>query len=120
METLNYEELIDELCIPTIKILRENLNVETLFCCQGSSVPGDDHSKTGYISAILNDNAEKVFIELAKSLGQAENELPHDVCSIQYRYRYGPKIILRLKRLQDRNLLEKTWKYIETILKKRY
>ena len=120
MENINYEELIDKLCIPSIKILRENLKVNTLFCCQGKECKESHHSNTGYISAELNDRSEKVFISLAKQLSMLYETLPNCLCSIEYRYSYTPRITLRLKRLYNEEKLRTVWAYIEKILKRMY
>lgn len=114
---MNYEEL-DKLCIPVIRILRETLGIETLFCCQGATYEErkiQKHSATGYIACKLDNKSEEVMIRIAKELGQ-QKDIPFNICSIQYRYPFRPMIVLRLKRLMTSEQIERVWKRIEEIL----
>lgn len=69
MEKLDYEKLIDPLCIPTIKLLRENLGIETNFCCQGKSdiIDNHDHSLRGYISVTYTPKVYEMFRKFYES-----------------------------------------------------
>ena len=124
MEKLDYRELIDPLCIPVIKILREDLGVETMFCCQGKSKKDlDHHSISGYIACKITQRNKEILLELADLLSQ-RTDLEPSICSLQIRYnskratyKGNDAVILRLRPLED---VEVVWKVMEEILKTRF
>lgn len=110
MEKLNYDKLIDPYCIPVIKILREDLGVETMFCCQGKSIddPEDsDHSISGYIACKMTPRNRKIFRKISKLLRQ---KISFPVCYIEAS---SNALVFRLHRLQRPR---KVWKRLEEIL----
>lgn len=112
MEKLDYEKIIDPLCIPVIKILREDLEVETMFCCQGKSEddPKDSHhSLTGYIACRKTDRNREILRGILESLGKKINST-HPLGYIETTSRF---VILRLRKLQK---TKKVWESMEKIL----
>ena len=118
LEILDYHKLIDPLCIPSIKALREDLEVDTLYCCQGSTEEerkkGSDHSIMGYIAVADTPRNEKIFIDLARSL----NHKTGLSCIGYLELGFCGKIIFRLKKFTSRSPIkrEKAWEIIEEIL----
>lgn len=116
---MDYEKLIDPLCIPVIKILNEDLGVETMFCCQGKSRgEKSHHASEGYIACRITPRSREVILELVDLLSQ-RLDLPGDVCRVEFRY-YSKRssggndfIILRLKKLDDVSFV---WTAMEEIL----
>lgn len=112
MEKLDYNKFIDPFCIPIIKILREDLGVETLFCCQGRSIddPEDSHhSRTGYIACKKTDRNREILRGILRSLGTKINS-PHPFGYIETSHNF---VILRLRKLQK---TRKIWKRMEEVL----
>lgn len=66
VKEIDYEALVDPLCIPVIKYLRENLGIDTQFCCQGRVKGKRNHSISGYISAIYSPAAVDTFRKIYK------------------------------------------------------
>lgn len=70
MEKIDYNKLIDPLCIPIIKHLREEKQIETLFCCQGRNKEdkpereAQAHSLRGYITARRNEESINLLLKL--------------------------------------------------------
>lgn len=70
LKEIDYEVLIDPLCIPVIKLMREKFQIETLFCCQGQTLTNRKsgkffHSLCGYITAVSTPVSDMVFERLA-------------------------------------------------------
>ena len=69
LEKINYEELIDPLCIPVIKYMREELGIDTQYCCQGmvkGEVKDPPHSLSGYICALYSPATVETFRKIYK------------------------------------------------------
>lgn len=120
MENLDYEKVIDPLCIPVIKLLREKMGIKTLFCCQGrSNEDGDhDHSSRGYIAVDYTPKAYMIFRQLyEEELKRWMKPFMDDTERYpQFRRVYEGKrnrIIVYLPRMIfKREKLEKEWKWI--------
>lgn len=110
MEKLDYEKLIDPLCIPVIKILREDLGVETLFCCQGKSVDDPEnssHSISGYIACKKTPRNRDIIRKIPRLLRQ---KIDYPVCNTETTPWF---YTLRLRKLQNPG---RVWKKIEEVL----
>lgn len=75
VQKIDYELLIDPLCRESIRILREELDIETLYCCQGKCQEDRiSHSTRGYIVCVRTDFSRMVIRRLLEVIKRIKND----------------------------------------------
>ena len=105
------KKLIDELCWPSIRFINEELNIETLYCCQGRSKEdiGDHGFGAGYIAFPRTIEAFKLICYLLEKIkAQSKMSYVNSLLSIYF--------VIEEDELPSIEKLKQNWKKIEEIL----